>query len=292
MSRSYPGAPHPRSEESYEDPGVTDGSRGIFPSLSSAATIDVSVIVPAYNEQERLPSMLEETTSYLHSRCTQEGDFSWEVIIVDDGSTDGTASVAMEFVRRYSSDRVRVLRMLGNVGKGGAVRRGVMVCRGRYVLMADADAATVFADVERLERVMSGGGVDVVVGSRRHLRGAHRRGVIRGFVSAVFGWVVVWVGGVRGVGDTQCGFKLYSREAARVAFVGQRLRRWAFDVENLYRVQKAGMRVAEVEVRWTEVAGSKLSVVKATVNMLWDMGRMRWGYWRGVWNVDVGGKAQ
>lgn len=210
---------------------------------------------------------------------------------MDDGSRDATAATARRFaVERGERDRVRVVRLERNCGKGGAVRAGMLLARGRYMLMADADAATVFEEVERLEEAMAGGGVDVAVGSRVHLRGKgvkEGRGWLRGFLSMVFSWVVVYIGGVVALGDTQCGFKLYSREAARVAFVGQRLRRWAFDVENLYRVQKVGMTVVEVPVRWTEVPGSKLSVVRATLNMILDMVKMRYMYVTGRWRVDV-----
>lgn len=261
------------------------------PLLTTPPSLELSIIVPAYNEQARLPSMLNETLTYLTFRTTQNASFTWEVIVVDDGSRDATAATARRFaVERGERDRVRVVRLERNCGKGGAVRAGMLLARGRYMLMADADAATVFEEVERLEEAMAGGGVDVAVGSRVHLRGKgvkEGRGWLRGFLSMVFSWVVVYIGGVVALGDTQCGFKLYSREAARVAFVGQRLRRWAFDVENLYRVQKVGMTVVEVPVRWTEVPGSKLSVVRATLNMILDMVKMRYMYVTGRWRVDV-----
>lgn len=283
-----PAPPHPRSEETFEDP-ARPGERIPFPSLSSGATLELSVVVPAYNEEARLPAMLDETVAYLSARASREAAFTWEVVVVDDGSRDDTAGVALGAVRRHGAERVRLLRLLRNAGKGAAVRAGALAARGRFVLMADADAATVFEDVERLERAAAGG-ADVAVGSRVHLRGRgaqHGRGCMRGFVSAVFNLVVLHVGGVAGLRDTQCGFKLYSRAAARVAFPGQRLRRWAFDVENLFRVQRAGMRVAEVPVQWTEVPGSKLSVVKATVNMVLDMARMRYRYATGAWTIDA-----
>lgn len=275
---------HSRFEQSVDDPLEC-------PLLTTPPSLELSIIVPAYNEQARLPSMLNETLTYLTFRTTQNASFTWEVIVVDDGSRDATAATARRFaVERGERDRVRVVRLERNCGKGGAVRAGMLLARGRYMLMADADAATVFEEVERLEEAMAGGGVDVAVGSRVHLRGKgvkEGRGWLRGFLSMVFSWVVVYIGGVVALGDTQCGFKLYSREAARVAFVGQRLRRWAFDVENLYRVQKVGMTVVEVPVRWTEVPGSKLSVVRATLNMILDMVKMRYMYVTGRWRVDV-----
>jgi dolichyl-phosphate beta-glucosyltransferase len=228
--------------------------------------------------------MLDETLAFLCARAETSPGFTFEVIVVDDGSSDNTADVAHSYTQRFSAERVRLLRLITNVGKGGAVRRGMLFARGERLLMADADAATVFGDVEKLENAMKV--VDVAVGSRTHLKGrgaAEGRSALRGFISTVFNFFVIFVAGVKGVKDTQCGFKLYTREAARVAFDGQQLKRWAFDVENLYRVQQAGMRVVEVPVQWTEVPGSKLSVVKATINMVLDMLRMRACYTLGTW---------
>jgi dolichyl-phosphate beta-glucosyltransferase len=276
-------------ESTYSDPSLPGGIRAPFPSLFSPATIDLSVIVPAYNESARLPAMLDETLAFLCARAEESPGFSFEVIIVDDGSSDSTAEVAHSYTQRYSAERVRLLRLVTNVGKGGAVRRGMLAARGERLLMADADAATVFADLEKLEHGMKV--ADVAVGSRTHLKGrgaAEGRSALRGFISTVFNFFVMFVAGVKGIRDTQCGFKLYTREAARVAFDGQQLKRWAFDVENLYRVQQNGMRVVEVPVQWTEVPGSKLSVVKATINMILDMLRMRICYSAGTWTVGNG----
>lgn len=211
--------------------------------------------------------------------------------MVDDGSTDRTADVALSYVCEQSSARMRLLRMQTNYGKGAAVRQGVLSCRGRFVLMADADGATVFSELENLESEIAREEIEVAIGSRHHLKGRgskHGRGLFRGFISTVFNLVVTYVGGVSGLNDTQCGFKLYTRQAAKVAFSGQMLKRWAFDVENLYRVQRSGMNVVEVAVSWTEVPGSKLNVVRATVNMLIDMCRMRYRYWSASWRVALG----
>lgn len=271
-------------EGTFIDPAQPLGTRVPFPSVWGAAEVELSVVVPAYNEQARLPAMLDETCTYLSDRSLRAPAFTWEVIIVDDGSRDGTADVAMRYVKAHGASRVRLLCLRANAGKGAAVRRGALCTRGRFVLMADADAATAFADIERLEHAVSEHGVDVAVGSRAHLRNsAQRRGFLRNLASRVFNLVVVHVGGVSGISDTQCGFKLFSRDAARVAFAGQHLDRWAFDVENLFRCQKAGLLIVEVPVAWTEVPGSKLSVLRATVNMVKDMLRMRLHYSLGSW---------
>ena len=281
---------HSDREKTYFDPNATSGTRLPFPSIFDTPSVELSVIVPAYNEQVRLPAMLNETLRYLESRTTRQPAFSWEVILVDDGSRDKTVQVAHGYVKQYSVERMRVLELVKNRGKGGAVRAGALHSRGRYILMADADAATVFSDIEKLEEEIAKSNADVVVGSRLHLRtksAAERRGAIRSFVSRVFNWVVVNVGGVKGVADTQCGFKLFSRDAARIAFGGQRLERWAFDVELLYRCQMNKLSIKSVDVQWTEVPGSKLSVVKATLNMIKDMLRMRFHYGLGYWDLGT-----
>jgi dolichyl-phosphate beta-glucosyltransferase len=273
-------------ESTFADPSQPPGTRVPFPSLFAPPSVDLSVIVPAYNEAARLPAMLDEALAFLSARHASNPAATFEVIVVDDGSGDATAEVAHRYCLRHTAELVRVLRLAENCGKGAAVRRGMLVARGARVLMADADAATLFSDLTKLEIAQQV--ADVAVGSRNHLKGrgaAEGRSALRGFVSTVFNLFVVYVAGVRGIKDTQCGFKLYSREAARVAFDGQQLDRWAFDVENMFRVQQAGMRVVEVPVQWTEVPGSKLSVVKATANMVVDMLRMRVFYTAGQWTL-------
>lgn len=273
-------------DSTFIDPALPVGTRVPFPSIYAAPSIDLSIIVPAYNEQERLPAMLNETLDYLTARAVAAPGFSFEVIVVDDGSRDKTAEVAYGYTVEHTAERVRVLRLSRNSGKGAAVRRGMLAARGARLLMCDADGATVFGEFDKLEAAAAS--ADVAIGSRHHLKGKGAeagRSALRGFVSTVFNLFVIYVAGVVGLYDTQCGFKLYSREAAVVAFSGQQLDRWAFDVENLYRVQKVGMRVVEVPVQWTEVPGSKLSVVKATINMIVDMLRMRFGYTLGKWPV-------
>ncbi|ETN84264.1 RNA polymerase Rpb3/Rpb11 dimerization domain protein [Necator americanus] len=175
------------------------------------------------NEEERLPIMLNDCLEYLQRRKAAEKDFTFEVLVVDDGSTDRTAAVGVEYGRRYNGV-VKVLKLERNLGKGGAVRNGVMHSGGKLILFADADGATKFSDIERLEKGllrMSGGPpVDesfpaVVVGSRAHLeaeavatRSFFRTILMHGF------HLLVWLFSSRTVRDTQCGFKLFTRASA------------------------------------------------------------------------------
>ncbi|GAB0490573.1 hypothetical protein MMPV_001810 [Pyropia vietnamensis] len=258
--------------------------------------------------------MLDEAVDHLAAAA-----YPSELLVVDDGSTDTTAELVTSYAMRRSSSHVavRLLRQVPNAGKGAAVRAGAAAASGSWILMADADGATRFADVESLFAAVTATGADAAVGSRAHLRGRRvttakagatggggadgggstdaggGRDALRSFLSRCFHMVVVLLGGVRGIADTQCGFKLYSAAAAVVAFRGQQLTRWAFDVENLYRLQAAGMRVVEVPVTWTEISGSKMgSLARVGVRMLSDVVRMRWSYATGQWTLPSrGGRA-
>ncbi len=134
--------------------------------------MSLSVVVPAYNEEDRLPAMLREAVAYLEKRRKEQSDFSWEILLVDDGSKDETSGLGHEWSQRYGADKIRVLKLSRNRGKGGAVRAGMLRARGSRVLFADADGATKFADVEKLEEKMDAvesGDMGVVCGSRAHL---------------------------------------------------------------------------------------------------------------------------
>ncbi|KAK1870280.1 hypothetical protein I4F81_012742 [Pyropia yezoensis] len=206
----------------------------------------LTVVVPAYNEAERITVMLDEAVDHLAAAA-----YPSELLVVDDGSTDATADLVTAYAVRRSSSHVavRLLRQTPNAGKGAAVRAGAAAASGAWVLMADADGATRFADVDALFAAATAAGADAA-----------------------------------------CGFKLYSAAAAVAAFRGQQLTRWAFDVENLYRVQAAGMRVVEVPVAWTEIPGSKMgSLARVCVRMLADVMRMRWAYATGQWTLPSRG---
>jgi dolichyl-phosphate beta-glucosyltransferase len=249
--------------------------------------LDLSVVVPAYNEEKRLSPMLDEALDYLKS-C----GLTWEIIVVDDGSRDATAALVMErYCQQYGTDAVRVLKLSRNRGKGGAVRRGMMQARGRALLMADADGATKFSDLRKLIGELkslqsSHRGHGIVVGSRAHKQdeAVARRSFFRNILMWGFHLAVQLVG-VRGVKDTQCGFKLFSRESARLLFPFQHVERWAFDVELLLIAQSLGIPITEVAVNWEEIDGSKLDPLSATLEMLRDMTRIRLAYTIGIWRL-------
>lgn len=268
------------------------GEKQTFPSLHDPYSIELSVVVPAYNEELRLPVMMEEAMDYLEQRQKKNPSFTYEVIVVDDGSKDKTTQVAMQYTQKYGADKVRVLTLVQNRGKGGAVRLGTLSSRGRLILMADADGATKFCDIEKVEMALNEispkpENMAISCGSRAHLEkeSIAQRSLFRTFL--MFGFhFLVWFLCVRGIKDTQCGFKLFTREAALKTFSCLHVERWAFDVELLYIAQCFKIPIAEVAVNWTEIEGSKLVPLWSSLQMGRDLAFIRLRYITGAWNLQ------
>uniref|UniRef100_A0A0K8TZG1 Dolichyl-phosphate beta-glucosyltransferase n=1 Tax=Bactrocera latifrons TaxID=174628 RepID=A0A0K8TZG1_BACLA len=261
-----------------------------FPSVEDEPTVHLSVIIPAYNEEQRLPKMLEECMSFLEEKAKHE-IFTYEVIVVSDGSSDGTVSLALKYSKRYTVDKFRVLELLDNRGKGGAVRLGMLSARGRYLLFADADGATKFSDYDKLENNMKSITKDwqldgIVVGSRSHLEqdAIASRSLFRTLLMHGFHFLV-WLFAVRSIRDTQCGFKLLTRSAAHTLFKNLHVERWAFDVELLYIAERLKMPIAEVAVNWKEIEGSKLTPVWSWIQMGVDLFLIWFRYTIGAWQL-------
>ncbi|KAI0259425.1 glycosyltransferase family 2 protein [Gloeopeniophorella convolvens] len=264
-----------------------------LPSVHDPASVDLSIVVPAYNEVQRLPSMLASTFDHLASFPRR----TVELLIVDDGSSDDTTRVALEHAAKaHPTADVRVVQLERNRGKGGAVRHGMLHARGRRLLMADADGASRFADVELLLSALdalspddtTGDAPGIAIGSRAHLVGTEavvKRSLLRNFL--MYGLhTVLRIVGVGHVRDTQCGFKLFSRGAARALFPRQHLATWIFDVELLLLAKALRIPVVEVPVGWHEVAGSKLSVVRDSLQMLRDLLVLRANQLLGRWGAQ------
>ncbi|HZP37030.1 MAG TPA: dolichyl-phosphate beta-glucosyltransferase [Methylomirabilota bacterium] len=220
-----------------------------------------SIVIPAYDEAVRLPGFLKDVLAYFEER-----DETFEVVVVDDGSTDGTA----ERVREVAVTRAAVVvhALDRNRGKGAAVRAGMARARGALRLMADADGATPIAEVARLEAALRAG-ADVAVGSRiLEDPGVARQVRIHRWLSGhVFNFLVRRVGAV-GVADTQCGFKLFRGPVAEDLFPRLGTDGFGFDVELLLLARRRGYRVTEVPVNWADQPGSKVSVLRHGPRML------------------------
>uniref|UniRef100_A0A8C8SFU4 Dolichyl-phosphate beta-glucosyltransferase n=1 Tax=Pelusios castaneus TaxID=367368 RepID=A0A8C8SFU4_9SAUR len=270
-----------------------EGKKESVPSIHDPATKELSVVVPSYNEEDRLPLMMDEALDYLEKRQKQDPTFTYEVIVVDDGSKDQTTKVAMKYCKKYGSDKVRVLTLVKNRGKGGAVRMGVFSSRGKKILMADADGATKFADIEKVEEGLRNlqpwpDQMAIACGSRAHLEqdSVAQRSYFRTLLMYGFHFLV-WFLCVKKIRDTQCGFKLLTREAALRTFSALHIERWAFDVELLYIAQCLKIPVAEVAVNWTEIDGSKLVPFWSWLQMGRDLLFIRLRYLTGAWRLET-----
>jgi len=277
------------SERTYRS-HVSPANALPLPSLADTGSVDLTVVIPAYNETKRLPSMLATTLAHLETPSIKNAR-TYEVLIVDDGSSDGTAAMAINLAHNYPDSEIRVAKLEKNLGKGGAVRHAMLHSRGERLLMVDADGASRFEDLELLWKALDGLVSDnepaLAVGSRAHLvktDAVVRRSFLRNIL--MYGLhTILRIVGVGHIRDTQCGFKLFTRRAAQQIFPAQHLTTWIFDVELLLLAKQLGIPVEEVPVEWHEVAGSKLNVVLDSLQMLRDLLVLRGNQLFGRWKV-------
>src|SRR5262245_34945963 len=247
------------------------------------STPKLSVVIPAYNEAVRLPPSLQRIVSHLADRI------DYEILVVDDGSTDGTAAAA-EAVLAPLGPRGRVLRNPENLGKGASVRRGMLAARGARVLFSDADLSAPIEELAKLDRALDDG-AGVAIGSRALDRALieQRQPFTRDLMGRVFN-VVVQLCAVRGIRDTQCGFKLFAGEVVGPIFARTRIDRFGFDVEVLALAQRLGVPVAEVAVRWRNSEGSRVTLVQGARAFL-DPIRVRLGLVFGRYHLRRAGRV-
>lgn len=239
-----------------------------------------SIVVPAYNEESRLERSIQKIHSYLESRLE-----AFEIIIVDDGSTDSTGEIAKACSEKFAPEQViRVIQNPENRGKGFSVRRGMLEARGALALLTDADLSTPMDEIGKLEEKVVGEGYDIAIGSRdvpgaeiiRHQPWFRERAgkIFNDFVQALTSLPFR---------DTQCGFKLFRMEKCREIFKKQRITRYAFDVEVLFVAQCWGLKLAEVPVKWRHAEGSKVHLFPDAFLTGIDLARIRWNQVRGLY---------
>ena len=229
---------------------------------------DLSIVIPAYNEENSIEASVREVMGYFSDK-----QLSYEIIVVDDGSIDGTLSVARKLAEEISA--IRVCSYLPNRGKGFAVRTGMLAAEGERILFTDADGAT---PIDELPALMSAldAGYGVAVGSRaapgairvihqpfyRELGGRALNLFIRLFT-------------VPGIDDTQCGFKLFTKDAARAIFSQCMIDRFSFDVEALYLARRFGYKITELPVHWTHHGNSRVRPIRDGLRMFLDIAKIR-----------------
>ena len=225
---------------------------------------DVSIVIPAYNEALRLPSSLDRI-----ERFATEQQLKLEVIVVDDGSRDGTAEVVSQRVARWP--QLRLLQAERNAGKGAAVRLGMSAARGRYRVFSDADLSVPIDDLEKLLRPLrEGAGVAIASRALKDSEIELHQPWYRETMGKIFNKLVrLFVLG--GVHDTQCGFKAFTAEVAQRVFPPLQTHGFGFDVEVLYRAQRAGYRIVEVPTRWINSPQSRVHPIRHSLAMFLEL---------------------
>ncbi|OMH81160.1 Dolichyl-phosphate beta-glucosyltransferase [Zancudomyces culisetae] len=297
--------PRQRTEaETYYQSSTTKEKKKVD-SIFNKPSVFLSIIIPAYNEQERLPVLLNDIYNYLKNRENPKPNeknhgkskesprtpFTYEIILVNDCSSDKTTEIALEFGRKHNLN-LKVIVMEINRGKGGSVTQGILSCSGEYVLFCDADGATRFKDIDNLldritsENVDKSSGV-VAIGTRPIVDSTTivvQRSFVRKLLQSGFK-LYVNILGVRGIDDTQCGFKLFNRTAAKTIFSQLHIERFIFDIEVLLLAQHYRFPIIQVPVNWHEVQGSRMSLVRDSIQMALDLLALRLNYLFGLWKT-------
>jgi dolichyl-phosphate beta-glucosyltransferase len=248
---------------------------GVHPKLMSVdLTTDdplhgYSIIIPAYNESARVGATVEKVLAHVAQR-----GWDAEIIVVDDGSSDNT----VEIIRSYTEKNpcLQLLQNPGNRGKGYSVRNGMLHARGEVLLFSDADLSSPIEEADKLFAAIAGG-ADIAIGSRwlrRDLQ-TQRQPLYRQVFGRIFNLILRITLGLS-FKDTQCGFKAFTRRAAKTIFPRQKIERWGFDPELLYLARKFGFKVVEVPVEWAHSEGTRISPLRDGIRMFGEMLTIRW----------------
>ena len=242
--------------------------------------MDISIVIPAFNEEKRLLSSLPSIANYLKQEFN--GDF--EIIVVDDGSRDKTGEVVSNFARKEKD--VHLIKNSVNRGKGYSVKRGMLKASGTYILFSDADLSTPIQEVKKLLTAMTENGYDIVIASRG-LSGAIielHQAWYRETMGKLFNKLVRILTGLK-YKDTQCGFKLFRGDVVKDLFHLQTIDRFSFDVEILYIAKKLKLKVFEIPVRWINSPQSRVGIFRDSARMLKELFKIRYNELRGRYNI-------
>lgn len=258
----------------------------------------LSIVIPAFNEEDRILKNLSSMVYYMESRNREDPKFIYEIILVNDGGSDDTLKICEDFWRQKIQNkeiiggRMRLLSSLVNKGKGFAVKIGVMASLGKYILMADADGATKIDCFSKMEDIiLSKDEQQQIIFGSRNINALSEDNVsnierawYRQILNTAFHKIMKVIINTN-LNDTQCGFKLFSRRLARVIFPSLHIKRWAFDIEIVIIAQILNLEIQPVSVDWKEVQGSKLSVFSDSIKMLLDILILKSFYILHIWKV-------
>ncbi len=233
-------------------------------------SVFLSVIIPVFNEERVVVDTIRRVDAYRRVKHQ-----FWEILIVDDGSSDRTASLVRDFIASEKLPDIRLISYAKNRGKGAAVRQGMLEARGEHMLLTDADLSSPIKEVDKLLSVIQQGS-DIAIGSRaKKLWGSDtHQSFRRALSSRIFNFFVQFLV-LPGIKDSQCGFKCFKKNAAQELFSVQKLEGFSFDVEILYLARKKGYKVTEVPVMWSQGKDSKVSVLRDSFRMLGDLFRIK-----------------
>jgi len=233
--------------------------------------MELSIIIPSKNEESRIGNTLRSTIDF----CKEQG-YDYEIIVVDDGCVDNTRGV----VERFKDQGVWMTQKRPNRGKGFSVKEGMLKAKKEVAVFMDADNSTQISEVKNFLPLL--GSYDIIIASR-NLKGsviATKQPKLRSILGNIFPFLVRLLV-VRGVKDTQCGFKLFSKKAIMELFPRSRLNRWGFDVELLFIAKKRGLKVKEMPITWSNEGQSKVNPFKDSIDMFFDLIRIRFNSLRG-----------
>lgn len=243
---------------------------------------DISIVIPAYNESERLPGPLGKVLDFIGS-----SGLNAEVIVVDDGSSDGTANSAESLFEKYPEISSNVIRYKQNRGKGFAIKTGLLKAAADVALFTDADLSTPIEEMSKLTDPIRAGEFDLTFGSRaldRSLIGTHQPWT-REQGGRVVNLIIRTMSGLQ-FADTQCGFKAFNMQKFRPLLDVMTIDRFGFDIEFLFVANYHGLRLAEIPVRWNDVAGSKVSPFRDTRRMVGELRQIRRNARRGLYDLQ------
>jgi dolichyl-phosphate beta-glucosyltransferase len=240
----------------------------------------LSIIVPAYNEAERIPKSLLDMDKRL-----EHASYSYEIVVVNDGSTDNTAAIVRNMMKAIKN--LKLIDLTENSGKGGTVRQGMLLSAGKIRIFTDADNST---SIDQFEKMMPffKEGYEVVIGSRA-LRGAELdppEPWYRQIIGKILN-LIIQVFVLPGIWDTQCGFKAFTEDAAKQIFMASKIVGWGFDVEVLALAKRYGYRIKEIPVRWVDDNRSHMTF-RGGLQFLRDIAIIRWRLWRGEYATSAG----